>query len=74
MKSLEILSAILFVVGALNWGLGSLFDFDVVAVLFGEIGSLSHVVYAVVGLSAVHQGLGWRSIRLRWGVTSAAAP
>ena len=44
----------LLVVGGLNWGLVSLFQFDLVAWLFGGSGSLfSRLVYTIVGLSGL---------------------
>jgi uncharacterized membrane protein YuzA (DUF378 family) len=42
------------IIGGLNWGLIGLFQFDLVAWLFGGSGSgLSRVVYTLVGLSAL---------------------
>jgi len=45
---------VLVVVGGLNWGLVGLFDFDLVAFLFGDMTAISRVVYALVGISAVY--------------------
>lgn len=45
---------ILVIVGALNWGLVGLLNFDLVAAIFGDMSSLSRVVYVLVGLSAVY--------------------
>ncbi|HSO48178.1 MAG TPA: DUF378 domain-containing protein, partial [Rhizobiaceae bacterium] len=43
-------------VGGLNWGLVGLFQFDLVAALFGgPDATLSRIVYVLVGLSAVWQ-------------------
>lgn len=53
MKQLDILTAILLVVGGLNWGLVGAFQFDLVATLFGEMSVLSRLVYVLVGLSTV---------------------
>lgn len=50
---LKTTSYILVLVGALNWGLVGLFDFDLVATIFGEMTTLSRLVYILVGLSAV---------------------
>jgi uncharacterized membrane protein YuzA (DUF378 family) len=44
---------ILLVVGGLNWLLVGLFDFDLVAAIFGDMSGLSRLVYVVVGLSAI---------------------
>lgn len=44
----------LTIVGGVNWGLISLFQFDLVAWLFGGSGSfLSRLIYGLVGLSAL---------------------
>lgn len=53
LKFLKNISYILVLVGALNWGLVGLFDFDLVAKIFGEMSTLSRLVYILVGLSAV---------------------
>lgn len=53
MKAAKILAFVLLVVGGLNWGLVGLFNFDLVATLFGEMSGISRVVYALVGASAV---------------------
>lgn len=71
MRSLDVLAAILVVVGGLNWGLYGLFSLDLVATLFGSFSALSTVVYALVGLAAVYQAVQWRSIQRRWGVAYA---
>ncbi len=55
MRALNILTQALLIVGGLNWLLVGAFDFDLVATLFGEMSSLSRVVYVLVGLSAIYQ-------------------
>ena len=48
------LPLILAIVGGINWGLVALFQFDLVAWLFGGQGSLfSRIVYTVVGLAGL---------------------
>jgi uncharacterized membrane protein YuzA (DUF378 family) len=44
---------VLLVVGGLNWGLVGLFNFDIVATLFGSIPIVAQIVYVLVGLGAV---------------------
>ena len=52
----------LVLIGALNWGLVALFKFDLVAALlacggnFGNISTLSRIIYGLVGLSALYIG------------------
>jgi uncharacterized membrane protein YuzA (DUF378 family) len=55
MKTLNLVTLILVIVGGLNWGLVGLADFNLVAALFGEGSTLARAVYALVGLSAVYQ-------------------
>lgn len=55
MKFINILTLILVIVGGLNWGLVGLFDFSLVAAIFGEGSALSRIVYVLVGLSAAWQ-------------------
>jgi len=53
MKALKIITLVLVIIGGLNWGLVGLFNFDLVATIFGEMSAISRVVYTLVGLSAV---------------------
>lgn len=48
------IAGLLLIIGGLNWGLFGLFDYDLVAALFGHLTTLSKVVYILVGLSAVY--------------------
>lgn len=51
---MDSLALILSIVGGLNWGLIGIFQFDLVAWLFGGVDSLmSRIVYTVVGLAAL---------------------
>ena len=54
MKTLNWILFILVIVGGLNWGLVGLFDFDLVATIFGNMSALSRIVYSLVGLSSVY--------------------
>lgn len=65
MKKLDILVAILLVVGGLNWGLVGLFDLNLVSTLFGT-SIIATIVYALVGLSALYQVVQVKSIQRRW--------
>ena len=76
MKTLDVIAAVLLVIGGLNWGLVGLAGFDLVAWLagagsFGSRNELAMVVYIAVGLAALYQALGLRSIQRRWGVKTA---
>jgi len=55
---MDIVALILMIVGALNWGLVGLFQFDLVAAIFGGASTLlARIVYSLVGLAGV------------WGIT-----
>ena len=54
MSVLGIVALVLLIVGGLNWALVGLFDFDLVAALFGEMTTLSRIVYVLVGLAALY--------------------
>ena len=70
MRTLDIVVAVLLVVGGLNWGLVGIFDFNLVAGIFGQASLLSRLVYAVVGLCALYQVIQLRSIQKRWSVAT----
>lgn len=44
----------LTVIGALNWGLVGLFNFDLVASIFGHMSALSRAVYIAVALAGLY--------------------
>jgi len=68
MKAIDILALVLLIVGALNWGLVGLFQFDLVAAIFGQMTALSRIVYIVVGLAAVYEIVMFRIISTRWDI------
>lgn len=73
MKTLDVIAAVLLVVGGLNWGLWGLFEFDLVATLFGGNTALvSKAVYTLVGAAAVFQAVQWKSIQKRWSLSPVA--
>lgn len=66
MKKIDVIAAVLLVIGGLNWGLVGAADFDLVAALAGTGTMLSRTVYVLVALSALYQALQWRGIQRRW--------
>lgn len=68
MKLIDIIAAILLVIGGINWGLVGAFEFDLVAKLLGVMTMPAKVVYILVGLAAVYQALFLKCIQSRWGV------
>jgi len=56
MKSLNIITLALLIIGGINWGLVGVAQFDLVAALFGgQDAPLARAVYVLVGLSALWQ-------------------
>ncbi|HEV2591192.1 MAG TPA: DUF378 domain-containing protein [Gaiellaceae bacterium] len=59
MRKLDLLAAVLVIVGGLNWGLVAIARFDLVAWIFGgmsfgDTNWASRIVYGLVGLAAVY--------------------
>ena len=51
---MDTIAQILSIIGCVNWGLIGLFQFDLVAWLFGgQDALLSRIIYAVVGLAGL---------------------
>ncbi len=77
MKNLDVIAYALMVIGAVNWGLAGAFHIDLVAALFGlrfgETSGLTSVVYGLVGLAGLYQGLTWKVIQRRWNTAPAGA-
>jgi len=66
MKKLDVIAALLVVIGGLNWGLVGIAGIDLVATLFGPMSLLGRAVYVLVGLSALYQAMQWQGIQRRW--------
>ena len=75
MKQIDVVAAVLVVVGALNWGLVAVARFDLVAALFGlsfgEVSALTAVVYGLVGVAGLYQALFWKRVQSRWMQTAS---
>jgi len=73
MKTLDVISCVLLVIGGLNWGLVGIFNFDIVAAIFGSMSVISRIVYLLVGISALYTAIQWQAIHRRWTVRVPAA-
>lgn len=54
LNAIDWIAIILLAVGGLNWGLVGIFNFDLVATIFGDMSVLSRIVYTVVGVCAIY--------------------
>jgi uncharacterized membrane protein YuzA (DUF378 family) len=70
MKLIDIVAAVLVVVGALNWGLVAVARIDLVAALFGlsfgEVSGWTAAVYGLVGVGGLYQAISWKRVQKRW--------
>ena len=53
METLQKVCLVVTIIGAINWGLIGLFDFDLVAYLFGEMSMFTRVIYTLVGITGL---------------------
>lgn len=53
MKILKIVAYYLVIIGALNWGLVALFNFNLVSYAFASMQAIERLVYLLVGISAL---------------------
>ena len=62
-QAINALTLLLVVIGGINWALVGLFDFDMVKTILGtmrnssEPSTSARVIYVLIGLSAVWQGV-----------------
>lgn len=47
---------VLVLIGALNWGLVGILNFDLVKAIFGEMTIMSRIIYSLVGVAAIYVG------------------
>ncbi len=66
MKTLDVIAAILLVIGGLNWGLVGVADFNLVTYVLGSMDVLARIVFVIVGLAALYQIIQWKAIQKRW--------
>ncbi len=53
MKVIDKIALVLIIIGALNWGLIGLFNFNLVETIFGDMTVISRIIYGLVGLSGL---------------------
>jgi uncharacterized protein len=63
MRSSYWIALVLLVIGGLNWLLVGLFEFDLVAAIFGDMSPAARVVYVLVGIAAVWTLISSASLR-----------
>lgn len=53
-KVIDCLALTVTIIGAINWGLIGIFQFDLVAFLFGEMSVITRIVYTLVGICGLY--------------------
>ena len=53
MQTLQKICLVLTIIGAIVWGLIGVFDFNLVATIFGDNTTLSRLIYTLVGLAGL---------------------
>jgi len=48
------IAAVLVIVGAINWGLVGIFQWDLVEAIFGSVDWLLRTVYTIVGIAGLY--------------------
>lgn len=54
LRAINLVAWVLVLIGGLNWGLVGLFDYNLVAEIFGADSALVDIIYIVVGVSALY--------------------
>lgn len=53
MKIIDTIALILIIIGAINWGLIGIFNFNLVDAIFGTMSVISRIIYILVGISGL---------------------
>ena len=53
MKIIDTIALVLIIIGAINWGLIGLFNFNLVDTIFGTMSIISRIIYILVGISGL---------------------
>lgn len=54
MKTINYIVLAIAIIGAVNWGLVGIFNFNLVSFFFGQMSWLSRIIYTLVGLSGLY--------------------
>lgn len=53
MKVIDTIALIIIIIGAINWGLIGIFNFNLVDTIFGTMSVISRIIYTLVGISGL---------------------
>lgn len=53
MKIIDKIALALIIIGAINWGLIGVFQFNLVEAIFGDMTMIARIIYGLVGVSGL---------------------
>ena len=53
MKVIDTIALLLDIIGAINWGLIGIFNFNLVDAIFGTMSVISRIIYTLVGIAGL---------------------
>lgn len=53
MKVIDTIALVLIIIGAINWGLVGIFNFNLVEAIFGRLSVITRIIYILVGISGL---------------------
>ena len=53
MKVIDIIALVLIIIGAINWGLIGIFNFNLVETIFGGFNAFVRIIYTLVGIAGL---------------------
>ena len=53
MKVIDTIALVLIIIGAINWGLVGIFNFNLVEAIFGGLSVITKIIYILVGISGL---------------------
>jgi len=73
-RTLNLVTLLLIIIGGINWLLVGLFGVDLVAAIFGPRSVLANFIYIIIGLSALYQLVPFSAAINRGQVDAEAQP
>jgi uncharacterized membrane protein YuzA (DUF378 family) len=53
METLQKIALVFTIIGAINWGLIGLFDFNIVTAIAGDMDTLRNIIYIIIGVTGL---------------------
>lgn len=69
MRWMDIMTALLLVLGGITWGVGGIIGFEPIMTFLGDLGISSRIVSVLMGICALYEVSMWKAIPRRWGCT-----